>query len=90
MITLAASARPAIVHGVLLPWEAAQEAVFLLYPEGTVKLNRSGAAILSDGVRTVAVSVADLERSYCLTGLSGDVTSFLAFAGEKRWVELGE
>ena len=86
------SGRPAIAPGLRLQWEAAQEAHVLLYPEGMVKLNGSAGAILSrcDGTRTVAHIVADLERSYWLTELSGDVCGFLALALEKRWLELRE
>ena len=73
-----------------LQWEPAQEAHVLLYPEGMVKLNGSAGAIMSrcDGVRTVAEIVADLERTYGLTGLSGDVSAFVALALDKRWLEL--
>ena len=84
------TARPALGTGMRLQWEPAQEAHVLLYPEGMVKLNGSAGAIMSrcDGVRTVADIVADLERSYELTGLSADVTAFLELALQKRWLEL--
>jgi pyrroloquinoline quinone biosynthesis protein D len=89
---VALSARPAIAHGLRLQWEPAQEAHVLLYPEGMVKLNGSAGAILSrcDGTRTVAEIVADLERSFEATGLTDDVTAFVALALERRWVELRE
>ena len=92
MTDVPATARPAIAHGMRLQWEPAQEAHVLLYPEGMVKLNSSAGAIMSrcDGVRTVADIVADLERTYALTGLAGDVAAFVALAVEKRWVELRE
>jgi pyrroloquinoline quinone biosynthesis protein D len=75
-----------------LQWEPAQEAHVLLYPEGMVRLNGSAGAIMSrcDGVRTVAQIVADLERTYSVTGLSADVTAFVALALEKHWLELRE
>lgn len=86
------TARPAIAHGMRLQWEPAQEAHVLLYPEGMVKLNASAGAIMSrcDGVRTVAEIVADLERTYSLTGLAADVRAFVDLALEKRWLELRE
>ena len=86
------TAKPAIAHGMRLQWEPAQEAHVLLYPEGMVKLNSSAGAIMSrcDGVRTVAEIVADLERTYGLTGLSADVAAFVALALDKRWLELRE
>jgi pyrroloquinoline quinone biosynthesis protein D len=86
------TARPAIPQGLRLQWEPAQEAHVLLYPEGMVKLNSSAGAILSrcDGVRTVADIVADLERTYGLTGLADDVSAFVALALDKNWLELRE
>ena len=92
MSELADTARPAIPDGMRLQWEAAQEAHVLLYPEGMVKLNGSAGAIMSrcDGVRTLGEIVADLERTYGLTGLSGDVRAFVALALEKHWLELHE
>jgi pyrroloquinoline quinone biosynthesis protein D len=89
---LPAGARPAIAHGMRLQWEPAQEAHVLLYPEGMVRLNGSAGAILSrcDGVRTVADIVADLERTYGVTGLSADVAVFVELALVKRWLELRE
>jgi pyrroloquinoline quinone biosynthesis protein D len=90
MSDVASSARPVIAKGLRLQWEAAQEAHVLLYPEGMVKLNSSAGAILSrcDGVRTVADIIADLERSYGMTGLAQDVQAFVVLALEKRWLEL--
>jgi pyrroloquinoline quinone biosynthesis protein D len=84
------TARPAIPPGLRLQWEPAQEAHVLLYPEGMVKLNGSAGAIMSrcDGARTVAEIVADLERSYGLTGLAADVRAFVVLAVQKRWLEL--
>ena len=84
------SAKPAIAHGMRLQWEPAQEAHVLLYPEGMVRLNSSAGAILSrcDGVRTLADIVTDLERSYSVSGLTGDVTAFVTLALDKHWLEL--
>lgn len=89
---MADTAKPAIAHGMRLQWEAAQEAHVLLYPEGMVKLNGSAGAIMSrcDGVRTVAEIVADLERAFGVTGLSGDVAAFVALALDRHWLELRE
>jgi len=86
------SAVPVVGHGFRLQWEPAQEAHVLLYPEGMVKLNNSAAAIMTrcDGVRTVADIVADIERTYGVTGLAGDVAAFVAMARDNGWVELRE
>jgi pyrroloquinoline quinone biosynthesis protein D len=84
------TSRPAVAEGMRLQWEPAQEAHVLLYPEGMVKLNGSAGAIMSrcDGVRTVADIIADLENSFALTGIAGDVRAFVALALERRWLEL--
>ena len=82
--------KPVVGRGFRLQWEPAQDAHVLLYPEGMVKLNSSAAAIMSrcDGVRTVADIVADIERSYGVTGLAADVLAFVAMAREKSWLEM--
>jgi pyrroloquinoline quinone biosynthesis protein D len=84
--------KPVVGRGFRLQWEPAQEAHVLLYPEGMVKLNSSAAAIMSrcDGARTVADIVADIERTYGVTGLVDDVTAFVAMAQEKNWLEMKE
>ncbi len=86
----AAEDRPRIAAGLRLQYEEAQQAHVLLYPEGMVKLNGSAGAILErcDGVRTVAEIIADLESSYGAADLGQDVSSFIALALEKRWLEL--
>ena len=92
MSELPDTARPAIAEGLRLQWEPAQEAHVLLYPEGMVKLNSSAGAIMSrcDGARTLADIVADLERSYGVSGLAADVRAFVALALQKQWLELRE
>ena len=89
-MSLDTTARPAIGGGFRLQWEPAQEGHVLLYPEGMVKLNQSAAAILTrcDGIRTVSEIVADLERTYAVTGLLPDVCAFVALAVERTWLEL--
>ena len=92
MSSVNAAARPAIARGMRLQWEPAQEAHVLLYPEGMVKLNGSAGEILArcDGARTLAEIVADLERAFGATDLTGDVTAFVELALERRWLELRE
>jgi pyrroloquinoline quinone biosynthesis protein D len=84
--------KPVVGRGFRLQWEPAQEAHVLLYPEGMVKLNSSAGAIMSrcDGIRTVADIVADIERTYGVTGLVADVMAFVAMAREKSWLEMKE
>jgi pyrroloquinoline quinone biosynthesis protein D len=83
---------PVVGRGFRLQFEPAQEAHVLLYPEGMVKLNNSAAAIMTrcDGVRTVADVVADIERTYGVTGLAGDVDAFVVMARDNGWLELRE
>ncbi len=90
MNAIVSSSRPVISRGFRLQWEAAQNAHVLLYPEGMVKLNGSAGEILSrcDGERSVAEITADLEHTYGTTGLSNDVTAFVTFALEKKWLEM--
>jgi pyrroloquinoline quinone biosynthesis protein D len=85
-----ASAKPVIGRGFRLQWEPAQSAHVLLYPEGMVKLNGSAGQILSrcDGERTVAEIIDDLERTYSATDLTKDVTAFVSFALQNKWLEI--
>jgi len=63
----------------------------LLYPEGIVTLNPTGAEILGlcDGVRSLADIVATLEQRYDASGLERDVTSFLEGLAAKGLVLYG-
>jgi len=63
----------------------------LLYPEGLVTLNPTGAEILGlcDGVRSLADIVATLEQRYDASGLERDVTSFLEGLAAKGLVLYG-
>jgi len=90
MSELIATSRPVIGRGFRLQWEAAQSSHVLLYPEGMVKLNGSAGEILKrcDGNRTVNDIVQDLETTFATAGLAGDVTAFVSYALEKRWLEL--
>ena len=92
MSDISENVKPVVGRGFRLQWEPAQGAHVLLYPEGMVRLNGSAGAILSrcDGARTVAEIVADIERTYGLTGLSGDVMAFVAMARANSWLELRE
>jgi len=63
----------------------------LLYPEGLVALNPTGAEILAlcDGVRSVADVVATLEQRYGFAALERDVTAFLDGLAAKGLVTYG-
>ena len=90
MTTLTTVDKPAIGHGFRLQWEPAQSAHVLLYPEGMVKLNTSAGEILSrcDGERTLTTIIAELEQTFGATGLSDEVTAFVAMALENKWLEM--
>jgi pyrroloquinoline quinone biosynthesis protein D len=87
---VATTSRPAIGRGFRLQWEPAQNAHVLLYPEGMVKLNGSAGEILRrcDGNQSVEAIIQDLERAFETTDLAKDVTSFMSFAVEHKWIEL--
>ena len=85
-----ATAVPRLAHGFRLQFEPAQDAHVLLYPEGMVRLNATGAAIMTrcDGVRSVGEIVAELEAAYSQSGLYGDVSGFIALAAQRGWLAL--
>jgi pyrroloquinoline quinone biosynthesis protein D len=85
-----ALSRPAVARGFRLQWEAAQNAHVLLFPEGMIKLNTSAGEILKrcDGVTTIADITVDLERAFATSDLSADVIRFVAFAVEKKWLQI--
>jgi pyrroloquinoline quinone biosynthesis protein D len=87
---VSATAKPLVGRGFRLQWEPAQSAHVLLYPEGMVKLNRSAGEIMSrcDGQRILTEIVADLERTFGITGLTADVAAFVSIAVEKKWLEI--
>jgi pyrroloquinoline quinone biosynthesis protein D len=85
-----AMSRPAVARGFRLQWEAAQNAHVLLYPEGMIKLNTSAGEILKrcDGATMIADITSDLERAFATSDLSADVIRFVAFAVEKKWLQI--
>lgn len=82
------ASRPRVGDGFRLQWEPVQQAHVLLYPEGMVKLNGSAGEIMRrcDGSRTLEEIVAELERTFDVQGLQGDVLAFVRLAGEKNWL----
>lgn len=63
----------------------------LLYPEGLVALNPTGAEILGlcDGARSLADIVTTLQRRYGASGLEQDVAAFLDGLAAKGLVLYG-
>ncbi|HBX6059864.1 TPA: pyrroloquinoline quinone biosynthesis peptide chaperone PqqD [Klebsiella pneumoniae] len=80
-------------RGYRLQWEAAQESLVILYPEGMAKLNETAAAILElvDGRRDVAAIIAMLnERFPEAGGVDDDVIEFLQIACQQKWITCRE
>lgn len=73
-------------------WEASQDAHVLLYPEGVVKLNATGGAILDycDGKHTVTELIAALTARYDSTdcdAIARSVLNFLEVSRDKGWIQ---
>ena len=89
MSTPELDAVPRVGRRFRLQYEQAQQAWVLLFPEGMVKLNGPAGEIMKrcDGARSIAQIVADLESSFGVQGLQGDVLAFLDIARGKHWIE---
>jgi len=73
----------------LFRWEEPQQAYVLLYPEGVVKVNETGAAILKlcDGIKTVTEVISELNDKYT-TDVADSVNKFLEVAHAKGWIRI--
>ena len=73
----------------LFRWEEPQQAYVLLYPEGVVKVNETGAAILKlcNGINTVAEVVSELNDKYT-TDVTDSIYKFLEVAHAKGWIRI--
>jgi pyrroloquinoline quinone biosynthesis protein D len=73
----------------LFRWEEPQQAYVLLYPEGVVKVNETGAAILKlcDGINTVTEVISELNDKYT-TDVTDSVNKFLEVAHAKGWIRI--
>ena len=91
MSPASAAAVPRVAPKARLQWDDVRNRHVLLYPEGLVTLNPTGAEILAlcDGVRSLADIVAALEQRYAASGLERDVTSFLDGLAAKGLVIYG-
>ncbi|HVH68483.1 MAG TPA: pyrroloquinoline quinone biosynthesis peptide chaperone PqqD [Gemmatimonadales bacterium] len=79
MTPVTSSAAPRLHPKARLQRDEVRGREVLLYPEGLVALNATGAEILAlcDGERTLAEIVATLERRYGATGLEREIAAFL-------------
>ncbi len=73
----------------LFRWEEPQQAYVLLYPEGIVKVNETGAEILKlcDGIKIVADIISQLNDKYT-TDVTDSVNKFLEVAHAKGWIRI--
>ena len=78
-MALTPDARPALWRLARLSFDPVRDQPVLLYPEGAMLLNRTGAAILElcDGRRTLADIAGELGARYGGANLLGDVTDYL-------------
>lgn len=76
----------------LFRWEASQNAHVLLYPEGIVKLNRTGGDILSlcDGSASVNEIIDELGKRYDAERdvIAKSVIQFLEVSHAKGWIRV--
>ena len=89
---LAAEDRPRLAAGVRVQLDKATSQPVLLFPEGLVQLNATGAAIvgLIDGQRSVDEIIAELGRQFAVDGevLRNDVSAYLSGLRENRLIEV--
>jgi pyrroloquinoline quinone biosynthesis protein D len=78
---------PALWRLARLDYDSVRQRHILLYPEGTVLLNETGAAILElcNGTRTVAQIVAILTERY-QADVSGDVGDYLEQMAQRELI----
>lgn len=78
-LTLTLASRPALWRLARLDFDPVRNRPVLLYPEGAVLLNETGAAILElvDGTRTIGDIVELLGQRYG-TDVTADVTDYLS------------
>lgn len=87
---VAQDAVPQIAAGHRMQFEPAQDCYVLLYPEGMVTLNPSGAEILGrcDGKRSVGTLCSDLAKEFDDEDIADDVRQFITLAVSHGWVTL--
>jgi len=80
MAELSASSIPSLWKLARLEFDPVRNQRVLLYPEGVVLLNDTGAAILDlvDGRRSVEAIAADLKQRYDCGDITGDIVEYLS------------
>ena len=84
---IAETSKPALAVG--CKWGGTQEDPMLLFPEGAIKVQGTGLAILGlcDGQRTFAEILAELQRQYLGANpqrIRNDATNFLEQLRDRR------
>lgn len=86
---LTADSTPKLWRMARLQFDAVRQRPVLLYPEGAVLLNDTGAAILElcNGSNTVTRIVSILTERY-QADVSGDVTEYLSLMAERELIRV--
>ena len=81
---------PILARGVRYRWDEVRQQHQLLYPEGLLVLNETGAAIvqLCDG-RTVAEIQEELNEEFARSDVAEDVQNFLSRLAERGLIRDG-
>jgi coenzyme PQQ biosynthesis protein PqqD len=89
-MALTESSRPTLWRLARLEFDPVRQRPVLLYPEGAMLLNETGAEILRlcDGKRTVAEIAAELGAKYN-TDVTADVTEYLSNLADRELVRDG-
>ena len=89
-MTLTPASIPAIWRLARLNFDPVRKQHVLLYPEGAMLLNDSGAAILElcDGQRSISDIARILDERYHCDVLA-DVTEYLSELAEKEFIRVG-
>jgi pyrroloquinoline quinone biosynthesis protein D len=89
-VSLALDSVPRLWRLARLDWDPVRQRHILLYPEGAVLLNDTGAAILElcNGARTVNEIVTILTERY-QADVSADVTEYLDRMADRELVRAG-
>ena len=89
-MALTESSRPALWRLARIDFDPVRQRPVLLYPEGAMLLNDTGAEILKlcDGTRTIAEIAAELGAKY-KADVTGDVTEYLSNLVDRELVRDG-
>lgn len=89
-VALTADSVPKLWRLARLSYDSVRQRPILLYPEGAVLLNETGAAILElcDGTRTLG-EIANVLQARYGTDVLADVTEYLSHMAEREFIRAG-